>query len=395
MIILQQPTPENPRDVQDTAENLQTIITSLFSEESRQFWIEFGINIGIFVLFILLSVAIGRYTLFLVRAVVRRFAPSRMKEIRNNLLEPVKGALRLVGTLILISLSLNVLKAYQPPSYHPFYDFLDFFVGIAIIFGFAWLASRIFSQFLRLYGLEAMRKFGLEIDELLLVGETVANVIIGFVAVVAFAQSQDIDLAGLLAGVGIGGLAIAFAAQKTLEQLLGTAVLYLDRPFIPGEYIRMPNGLFGRIESIGLRSTKIRTAAKSTLYIVPNSTMANLEIENVTRGKKVMVLLYLDFAKKLNEREQALVEQVVSQSTNSLFGIDPGSTRVAILQPEDRLGDRARISFFILGSSENSIQLRKRLLELANENISEKLSKYGIQFTTSDPTVYVESPITI
>ena len=62
-----------------------------------------------------------------------------------------------------------------------------------------------------------------------------------------------------------GCLAIAFAAQKTLEQLLGTCVLYLDRPFIPGEYIRLPSGLFGRVESIGLRSTKIRTAAKSTL----------------------------------------------------------------------------------------------------------------------------------
>lgn len=131
--------------------------------------------------------------------------------------------------------------------------------------------------------------------------------------------------------LGIAGVAVAFASQKTLEQLLGTIVLYLDRPFVPGEYIRLqrsqqiPEGLFGRVESIGLRSTKIRTAAKSTLFIVPNSILANLEIENITRGKKVMVLLYIDFLKFLEEREQALVQQVIANSTNSLFGIDPGS----------------------------------------------------------------------
>ncbi len=55
--------------------------------------------------------------------------------------------------------------------------------------------------------------------------------------VLIFAEIHQINLIGLFASLGIGGLAIAFAAQKTLEQLLGTVVLYLDRPYLPGEYI--------------------------------------------------------------------------------------------------------------------------------------------------------------
>ncbi|HEY9858809.1 MAG TPA: hypothetical protein V6D16_04835 [Candidatus Obscuribacterales bacterium] len=51
-----------------------------------------------------------------------------------------------------------------------------------------------------------------------------------------------------------------------------------------------------------MRSTEIRTAAKITVFIVPNSTLANLEIENITRGKKIMVLLYLDFLNNLQDR---------------------------------------------------------------------------------------------
>ena len=129
--------------------------------------------------------------------------------------------------------------------------------------------------------------------------------------------------------------------------------------------------------------------------IIPNSTMANLDIENVSRGRKVMVLLYLDFNRQLNHQESSLIEQVVKNSTKDLFGIDPDSTKVTLVDSESHLASRARITFFILGSSENSLQLRKRLLELANEKISQKLKSYQIEFTTEEPTIYVDSPITL
>lgn len=348
-----------------------------------------------FLVFLILSLIAGRYTPSLVRFIIRRFSPQQVTNIYDTLIEPIRKLFIIAGTLILVSLSLNVLEDYEGV-----YNFLHFFMDLAVIISVAWLVSRLFQQLIRAYGIELVRKLGRDVEELLLVLETVVNIIIGFIAVLAFAQGR-FDLIGLMAGLGLGGLAIAFAAQKTLEQLLGTIVLYLDRPFVPGEYIRLqrsqqiPEGLFGRVESIGLRSTKVRTAAKSTLFIVPNSTLANLEIENVSRGKKVLVLLYLDFPQVLEEREQALVQQAIAESTDSLFGIDPGSTNIDLINPEEMQTTRARVTFFILGSSENSIQLRKRLLELANEKISKKLMKSGIKFTMQEPTIYVESPVTI
>ncbi len=361
-----------------------------FDEATQKYIIAFGLQVVFFLFFVLLSLLIGRYTPFLVRLIIQKFSPKQVASIYENLITPLEDLFRITGTLILISISLSFLSNYKG-----IYNFLKFFIDLSVISSFAWLCSRLFRQFVRFYGIDLIRKLGRQVDELLLVVETIANVIIGFLAVVAFAQSQEVNLVGLLASLGIGGLAIAFAAQKTLEQLLGTCVLYLDRPFIPGEYIRLPSGLFGRVESIGLRSTKIRTAAKSTLMIVPNSIMASLEIENVTRGKKIMVLLYLDFLKVLEDSEQALVEQVVKESTDALFGIDPGSTKISLFPREGKDGIRARVTFFILGSSENSIELRKRLLELANETITSQLSNYGIEFTVQEPTIYVESPVTI
>lgn len=354
-------------------------------------------RLGVFLFFILLSLLVGRYTPTLLRIIIRRFAPQQVASIYHNLIDPIQNIFKITGSLILISLSLAWIIEYES-----IYRFLQPVVDLAVIVSIAWLASRLFRQFIRAYGIELVRRLGREVDELLLVFETLANVIIGFIAVLAFAQSRQFNLIGLLTGLGIGGLAVAFAAQKTLEQLLGTIVLYLDRPFVPGEYIRLqksqqiPEGLFGRVESIGIRSTKIRAAAKSTLFIIPNSILANLEIENITRGKKVMVLLYLDFFNILCDREQALVQQVIIESTNSLFGIDPGSTSISFLKNNhDQQTTRTRVTFFILGSGENSFQLRKRLLELANEKISHELARDGIKFTMQEPMIYVESPVTI
>ena len=156
--------------------------------------------------------------------------------------------------------------------------------------------------------------------------------------------------------------------------------------------------------------------------IVPNSILANVEIENVTRGKKVMVLLYLDFNQKLLDKGQALVRQVVEDSMESLFGVQPDSTKVVFedlnsnsqatnadnsenidasmtdlttnkdLQPEHT---RARITFFLLGSNQNSLELRKQLLNLANEKVSQKLNNFGIEFVMQEPNIYIEAPVTI
>lgn len=369
-----------------------------FNEETQALLVDFSINFSIFLLFLFLSILIGRYASpRIVRLVIQRIFPSQVSTVYDRLIEPIENLFQIAGTFILISFSLNILK-----NYATLHGFLRFFNDLGVVVSLAWLSSRLVRQIVRFYGLEIIRKLGREVDELLLVFETLINILIGLIAALAFAQSQDINLVGLVASVGIGGLAIAFAAQKTLEQLLGTLVLYLDRPFTPGEYIRIwnfpafPDGALGNVESIGLRSTKIRLVAKGTLIIVPNSVMANLDVvENITRSKKVMVLLFLDFVRPLKQEEEALVEQVIKESTNALFGIDPGSTRITLLQPENKPGTRARVSFFILGSNENSLQLRKRLLELANDTISEKLVNYGIEFNCTEPTVYVDSPVTI
>ncbi|MBB4039721.1 MscS family membrane protein [Microvirga flocculans] len=94
------------------------------------------------------------------------------------------------------------------------------------------------------------------------------------------ASHLGIPLAGLLAGLGVGGLAVALAAKPTLENFIGGLILYADRPVRVGDLCRFGN-LEGRVEEIGIRSTRIRGLDR-TLITIPNATFVNMNIINLT-----------------------------------------------------------------------------------------------------------------
>jgi MscS family membrane protein len=97
-------------------------------------------------------------------------------------------------------------------------------------------------------------------------------------AVVAVLTDIGYPVASLLAGLGIGGLALAFAAQKTLENLFGSISISVDRPFQVGDFVRVEGGVSGHVEELGLRSTRIRTLDR-TLVTIPNGKLADQRIE--------------------------------------------------------------------------------------------------------------------
>ncbi len=87
-----------------------------------------------------------------------------------------------------------------------------------------------------------------------------------------------VDPATVLAGASIGGIAIAFAAQDTVKNLLGTIVIFLDKPFHLGDWVVI-GGVEGSVEKVGFRSTQVR-AADTTLFQIPNSLVSEAEINN-------------------------------------------------------------------------------------------------------------------
>lgn len=112
-----------------------------------------------------------------------------------------------------------------------------------------------------------------------------ARIFLIIIGVIVVIQNLGYSVGSLLAGLGIGGLAIALAAQESLGNFFGSVSIAADRPFKIGDWIQVGDKVDGDVEDIGLRSTKVRTWAKSQLTI-PNKVLANEIIENWSRMPK-------------------------------------------------------------------------------------------------------------
>ncbi|MEH2195106.1 MAG: mechanosensitive ion channel domain-containing protein [Nostoc sp.] len=319
-----------------------------------------------------------------------RFVSPEVKKVYNLVFHPYENWLRKSIYLIIIDIVWIILPL---PN---FLKYLEIILGLSTAITVGWLCSRLFEKFLIFYLAESTLKQKIN-GELLVVANILGDAVIFLIIIFIFAQTHHINVVGLVTSLGIGGIAIAFAAKGLLEQLLGGIVIYLDRPFVIDDYIGLPDGTFGRVESIGLRSTKIRNSGKGTLTIVPNNSLTELSIENFTGGKKIVSLIYLTLYRVLSENERALISQVILESTNDLFGIDSRNTEVNFkdfVQNGTQM-TQAQLNFFILGSGEMGMDMRRQLLDVAKENITIKLSEYGIDFDLEEKPVNIDAPINI
>ncbi len=111
-------------------------------------------------------------------------------------------------------------------------------------------------------------------------GARVSKVVVAAIAVVATLSMLGYPVASLIAGLGIGGLAFALAAQKTVENLFGAFSLGVDQPFRETDFVKIED-FVGTVEAIGLRSTRFRTLDR-TLISIPNGRLADMRIESFT-----------------------------------------------------------------------------------------------------------------
>ena len=114
---------------------------------------------------------------------------------------------------------------------------------------------------------------------------TVIKIMIFSIAALNWLENLGFNASTLLAGLGIGGLAIALAAQKTVENIIGAITLYTSAPIKIGNFCRFGNSL-GVVEEIGLRATRIRTIDRSVIYVA-NAKFIDMNIENYSEREKM------------------------------------------------------------------------------------------------------------
>jgi MscS family membrane protein len=163
--------------------------------------------------------------------------------------------------------------------------------GVVIIIGFSWLTWRILRQLMGRMRDRAILSGRMGTGSLMLLGERIFKAGLFVLAIFAILGTLGFNMSTALAGLGIGGIAIAFAAQKTLENLFGGVSLLGDEVIRIGDTCRFGDRV-GTVEDISLRSTRIRTPDRTELSI-PNGSLATMNVENLSRRDKIMFLTKL------------------------------------------------------------------------------------------------------
>jgi len=159
---------------------------------------------------------------------------------------------------------------------------------------------------------------------------TGVKIIIAVLAVISWMDNLGYEVTTILAGLGVGGVAVALAAQKSLENLIGSITIYASQPVHVGDFCKFGDTL-GMVEEIGLRATQLRTLSRTVVHI-PNAMFASGKIENLTQRDKILYrtrlrLSYNDTSEQVKQ-VLAKIRKLIEQHAF----IDEENSRVRFLE---------------------------------------------------------------
>jgi len=212
---------------------------------------------------------------FIAGLIVKGFINKRLTLLKP-VQEDIRKLTRVTAFFLVARLVLYLLPMFQFPI--RIQSIIVKSVHVLSIFFFIIIISRIASIILHYAETITAKTENTLDDQLLPVLSRIIKIIIWALGIIYILDSLDVNVTALLAGISIGGLAIALAAQDTVKNFFGSIMIFIDRPFQIGDWINFDN-VDGTVEEVGVRSTRIRTFANSVTY-VPNGMLADKVVNN-------------------------------------------------------------------------------------------------------------------
>ena len=242
-------------------------------------WIAFAVSIATWA-------GIAAVLVLIVEPVVRSLSKRTATRVDDVLPSILRGP---VFVLVLLLGTVNSLAILGLPTDWQRLTLSAY--GFAVILVLTWLAYRVFRTVLARIGNELAKRTKTDAQNRLVPAvEKLGAVVIVFFGIVLAVQSLGYDITLFLAGFGVAGLVIAFAAQDTLSNFFAGMHLMLDRPFKAGDLIEIEDGVICRVQSIGLRSTKLYWGKSHDIIIMPNKELANRKIINYVRPDRRFII---------------------------------------------------------------------------------------------------------
>ena len=338
-------------------------------------WSGIGILIiGAFLLRFLLTQLLSLFVGILFRSALKQYAPERGK---------LTEMLRFFSIFLVIRGLDIASSSLQLNPYLYNYITIGFLLSgcVALVFGFL-KAIDILNEYL----IKIVARTDNQMDDQFLpVVVRVLNILVIGAGVVYALTVFNIDLTAILAGLSVGALALALAAQDTVKNFLGSVTVFVDKPFKIGDYVKV-NGVEATVESVGIRSTRLRTPDRS-LVTIPNGELSNMTIDNLgernlRRWKTVLGLTY-------ESKPEAI--QSLCQSIKELYArsehVDVENSSVHLHTLNASSIDVLLLIYMDANSYDDELDIREQLIF----EIMDLVEKEGLSFAFPSQSIYIES----
>ncbi len=279
--------------------------------------------------------------------------------------------------------SLHVLQ--PPAAFLPILALADKMGRLLAIVTTIWFVWRMVDGLSSYFEVKAKQTDSPLDDQLIPFVRKTLKIFLAMTGVLVIAQNMGYSISGLLASLGIGGIAVAMAAKDTVANVFGSIMILLDRPFTVGDWIKTKE-FEGVVEDVGFRSTRIRTFAK-TLVNVPNSLMANMVIDNIDARSKRRIKMRIGITYDTTPAQMQAAIEGIECLLREHAGVDQDYALVKFDEFED-----SSLSIFLYYFSaspvwEEYLQVRQEI----NMQIMVLLKELGLAFAFPTRTLELHS----
>ncbi|MFP4523051.1 MAG: mechanosensitive ion channel family protein [Candidatus Nanoarchaeia archaeon] len=319
----------------------------------------------------------SRIVYFLFQKVFGAFSKKTKSNLDDILVHSLRGPVVFLIFIIALNFSLNILTFPQGVT-----PFIKKGIWTLVIINISWFVTRLLLGILEHYVAPVAKKKGSDRSKTAFpMLKKIIIIIIWILTIGILLAHFGVDPTGLVAGLGIGGLAFALAAQDVLGNIFGGAAVVSSKPFVVGDRIKV-EGYDGFVKELSMRTTTMETF-DGTHVVIPNSKIANASLENISREKKrrvrqVLGLEYSTSSAKLEKAKKILADIVKknpSTADNSLVhfvGFNDSTLDVQVI--------------YWIADLDMILQAKDEI----NTEIKKRFEKANIGFAYPSQTIYVK-----
>lgn len=253
---------------------------------------------------------------------------------------------------------------------------------VLIVLNFTWAFARLMAGILQNIFNKISQRENAKIDgNMTDILQRIATYVIWALGILVAMHNVGIEIGTLIAGLGIGGVAVALAAQDTVKNLFGGFVLFFDRPFSLGDRIKF-NGIDGFVMHIGLRSLRIRTF-DNRIVTIPNSNVVDNAIENVNSEPSTRIVLKLGLTYDTTPEKMDLAMKLLKEMPQRIKNIEETVT-VSFMEYNDFAMTLTFIYFIKKEGNYYDTQTE------VNMDILRNFNENGLEFAFPTHTVYTK-----